>query len=193
MDIIDPSFAIYKIPTELSNQSISALIDECSKYDEILQEAPVYTDKYPDYDHSYRKSRIAWLPIDHWISGMMAHLIRTANDAYFKFDITNWAGKIQYTVYDRENDYYDWHLDYLPSNLRPGQDVRKLSISLLLSDPSEYEGGELQFSDVKRNQKLKPNLGDAIIFSSLTKHRVRPIKSGIRKSLVGWYAGPLWK
>ena len=70
--------------------------------------------------------------------------------------------------------------------------IRKLSISLILSDPSEYEGGEFQIMHMgdKKMTTMKPPMGTAIIFSSTTRHRVRPIKSGKRISLVGWYGGP---
>ena len=104
-----------------------------------------------------------------------------------------WADQIQYTLYEGEGSHYAWHQDTALSSFDP-QICRKLSISLLLSDPSEYEGGELQllYSD-KRVVTLKPELGGAVIFPSSVRHRVRKIKSGRRESLVGWYGGPLWK
>ena len=71
---------------------------------------------------------------------------------------------------------------------------RKLSISLLLSEPDEYEGGELQFSYYHKNHgTVKPPAGTGIIFPAWLPHRVKPVKSGIRRSLVGWMDGPLFK
>ena len=71
---------------------------------------------------------------------------------------------------------------------------RKLSISLLLSDPDEYEGGELEFRYYDKNYAfVKPDAGTGVIFPSWLPHRVHPVKSGIRRSLVAWMDGPLFK
>ena len=72
--------------------------------------------------------------------------------------------------------------------------TRKLSFSLQLSDPNTYTGGHLQL--LPPNDQLTTanlDLGSLIIFDSRTKHRVTKIKSGQRKSLVGWIIGPRWK
>ena len=77
----------------------------------------------------------------------------------------------------------------------------KLSCSFMLSDPNDYEGGELQFVlhkgksfDFKPYFKsYKPEQGSIVVFPSWLPHRVRPVKSGTRKSLVAWVHGPLFK
>ena len=67
--------------------------------------------------------------------------------------------------------------------------VRKISMTLLLSDPSEFKGGELQFMDkTKEIKDLKQ--GQAIFFASFLRHRVAPVKKGVRRSLVMWFGGP---
>ena len=58
-------------------------------------------------DTTWRKSKHQWIPTDHWISGMMAHFIHSANEAYFHYDLAHWSGQIQYTVYDGEGTHYD--------------------------------------------------------------------------------------
>jgi PKHD-type hydroxylase len=72
---------------------------------------------------------------------------------------------------------------------------RKLSISVQLSAPDEYEGGDFEFMDV--GQPPKPinirTQGTAIIFPSITYHKVTPVTKGKRYSLVGWYEGPEWR
>ena len=71
---------------------------------------------------------------------------------------------------------------------------RKLSFSLILSDPSEYEGGQFQIMSYNNKMYEVPQeKGNLIIFDSQAVHRVRPIKSGVRKSLVGWVIGPRWR
>jgi len=65
---------------------------------------------------------------------------------------------------------------------------------LQLSDEDDYEGGELQFMDDDDQLYTAPKKkGTIIIFDSRVKHRVRKIKNGTRKSLVGWVVGPRWK
>ena len=191
MDIKDVYMegSYFQIPTKLSKDSIDALLLESKTWDKELITGTTSLAQ----DAARRQSQVYWLPVDHWVAGMMAHLVRSANDFYFRADITNWANPVQYTYYNGDRgDFYGWHIDSAQSEIVRG-DIRKLSISLLLSDPDDYEGGELQLHRLDRLETLKPPLGTAIIFSSQTPHRVRPVKSGVRKSLVGWFGGPPWR
>ena len=79
-----------------------------------------------------------------------------------------------------------------------GQDgqnpIRKISMTCLLSDPSEFTGGDLLFSDAGGEQTpLKLKQGQAIFFASFLRHKVAPVKKGVRKSLVMWFGGPPFK
>ena len=68
--------------------------------------------------------------------------------------------------------------------------VRKLSFVLQLSDPDDYEGGNLQLLDEAGKSYFAPRLrGTVVLFDSRTQHRVLPVKSGLRKSIVGWTVG----
>jgi PKHD-type hydroxylase len=141
------------------------------------------------------------------------YYIQKSNRENFCYDIVDIdGGNIQYTQYG-EGQFYNWHQDadidaFYKPQLIPGsginmyQDqitlqgeyVRKLSFSLQLSDPSEYTGGEVQFLDNGGRTYFAPKQrGTLIIFDSRVKHRVRKVKSGMRKSLVGWCVGPRWK
>lgn len=73
-------------------------------------------------------------------------------------------------------------------------DNRKLSLSILLNDPKEYEGGELRLFDGghKRPFDGKP-VGTAAIFSSFTMHHVAPVTQGVRYSAVVWLRGPRFR
>jgi PKHD-type hydroxylase len=72
--------------------------------------------------------------------------------------------------------------------------VRKLSFSLLLSDPDEFEGGNLQFMDEAGKTYFAPRQkGALILFDSRAQHRVQKVTKGTRKSIVGWTVGPRWK
>ena len=69
--------------------------------------------------------------------------------------------------------------------------VRKISMTLLLSDPSTFEGGELEF--MSRGKRVKLKQGQAVFFASWLQHRVKPVIRGERKSLVMWFGGPSFK
>tara|TARA_B100002019_G_C20988945_1_gene459575 strand:+ start:66 stop:650 length:585 start_codon:yes stop_codon:yes gene_type:complete len=184
----------YSIPTKIDRDVAELMIKKCETLS--LQQSEVFdgvTDKDSPLNVHYktRQSLNGWIPTDHWISGIMKHLIEVANTELFHYDISAWSDQIQYTLYDQVNSHYTWHHDICESSFR-SDFVRKLSISLLLSDPDDYEGGEFQLMLLGKEKMItfKPALGTAIIFPSTAKHRVRPIKSGKRISLVGWYGGP---
>ena len=72
--------------------------------------------------------------------------------------------------------------------------VRKLSFTLQLSHPDDYEGGNVQFIDENGDNYVAPRQrGSIVLFDSRTQHRVVKVKKGVRKSIVGWVLGPRWK
>ena len=179
----------YQIPSGLPDEILDSLCKQCESFEEAMEASTL---KDHIVDESIRISKTHWIPTDHWISGVMAHIVREANDNLFKFDLTCWSAQIQYTVYDGKGSNYSWHEDTALSAYNQNE-VRKLSISLLLSDPEDYEGGELQLLSARNMTSYRAPKGTAVIFPSPTVHRVRPLKSGIRRSLVGWYGGPGWR
>jgi PKHD-type hydroxylase len=88
-----------------------------------------------------------------------------------------------------DEGHYDWHVDAAP----PKNDLqRKLSISILLSDPSEFEGGELQFKGIE-DRKILTKQGSIVVFPSFIEHRVTPVTKGVRYSAVTWASGPSFR
>ena len=71
--------------------------------------------------------------------------------------------------------------------------VRKLSVSLQLSDPNDYDGGDLVINTGGGLQKMKREQGTITVFPSYNLHKVMPIERGTRYSLVGWVSGPNFK
>ncbi len=160
-----------------------------------------------------RNSQNAWVPTQHWVGGFLWHYIMRANRENFLYDLRCIDGEsIQYTRYG-EGQFYGWHNDAgLANQYKPvsvgnraeglGQDflneniemVRKLSFVVQLSDPDDYEGGNLQLLDEAGQSYIAPRKrGTVILFDSRTQHRVQKVRSGVRKSLVGWTVGPRWK
>ena len=160
-----------------------------------------------------RNSQNAWVPTNHWLGGFMWHYIQRANRENFLYDLRCIDGEsMQYTQYD-VGQFYGWHNDAgLAGQYKPvavgnrvdglGQDfmneniemVRKLSFVMQLSDADDYEGGNLQLLDEAGKSYFAPRKrGTVILFDSRTSHRVLPVKSGLRKSIVGWTVGPRWR
>jgi PKHD-type hydroxylase len=84
---------------------------------------------------------------------------------------------------------YDWHTDAgIPEN----GIQRKLSISILLADPSEFEGGELQFKGIE-DHKILTKQGSIVVFPSFIEHKVTPVTKGVRYSAVTWASGPSFR
>ena len=139
-----------------------------------------------------RTTQLAWLSakpelIDIW--NKFAQATAEINRHFFRFDLTGFYEPMQLGIYsEHDKGHYDWHIDASPSDKSV---PRKLSIAMLLSDPSEFEGGELQ---VKTNSDqistLETKKGRAWFFPSYTLHRVTPVTKGVRRSLVLWSGGP---
>ena len=163
-------------------------------FDDELKPSKLGGDKI---NEKVRNSKNAWIPTSHWVGGLIWHYVQKANRSNFLYDLSHIDGEtIQYTKYG-VGDYYNWHTD---QDIRvietPNELVRKLSFTLQLSDENEYTGGNLEFADFdnSKNKFIAPRTrGCLIIFDSRVPHRVCPVKSGLRKSLVGWVMGKRWR
>lgn len=139
-------------------------------------------------DHKARKSDVCWLRPNHWVEGTLFNHVRYANQsAGWNFDVQQ-IEQIQLTRY-RKDEFYDWHDD--ESVLSRSDFPRKLSVVLLLSDPSEYEGGGLFIKDVPDN--LLQKQGDLVVFPSMLIHKAETVTIGTRMTAVGWTRGPKFR
>ena len=150
---------------------------------------------------SLRKSDVVWMD-GAWIYKEIHPYIETANaEAGWNFD-WDFSEACQFTIY-KENQYYGWHYDSAPepyddpNNLNIHGKIRKLSVTISLSDESDYEGGDFEFdfrnNDGEKNQssvckEIRPK-GSIVVFPSFVRHRVKPVTSGTRYSLVIWNLG----
>jgi PKHD-type hydroxylase len=140
-----------------------------------------------------RRSDLAWLaPGDvPWLHDRLAWIARDLNARFFGFDLYGFCEHVQFTTYraeDGEGGHYDWHIDR-GSSSRNGLPPRKLSMVLMLSDPNDYEGGELQIQIGPKPQILEPTRGIVHVFPSWVLHRVTPVTAGIRHTAVVWTGG----
>ncbi len=144
-------------------------------------------------DSKKRITTISWLPFNRPDTIPMykniESWVKNININHFGFDGIQITEQAQYTEYP-EGAFYEWHTDNdVDMKLQPP--VRKISMTLLLSDENDFEGGDLEMIDDKKRPKMKR--GHAIFFASFVRHRVTPVTKGNRKSLVMWFGGPPFK
>ena len=184
--------------------------DVSEKFDSGMADSRLHGDAL---NKERRNSQNAWIPTSHWVGGFIWHYIERANRENFLYDLRCIDGEsMQYTKYE-EGQFYNWHNDagllsqYKPVSLGNRADglandflnenvemVRKLSFAMQLSDPDDFEGGNVQLMDEQGKCYFAPrHRGCIVLFDSRTMHRVLPVKKGVRKSIVGWTVGPRWK
>ena len=138
-----------------------------------------------------RTSHISWIPFFK-MSDMYKDIeliMKTTNGNHFGFDGMTINEMAQYTEYP-EGGFYEWHVDN-DVNMQHEPPVRKISMTLLLSPESEFEGGDLELMSEGKVAKIKQ--GHAIFFASFIRHRVKPVTRGRRQSLVMWFGGTPFK
>lgn len=178
--------------TELPDSITDAIIEDTKKYHLETYDATVGNLKEGgSVNKTRRDSDVFFIPPFTWLTGFCYHYISHANESNFNYDLHGFDhNQMQYTEYG-PGQFYNWHTDCYKGH---SEVVRKLSFTLQLSDPNEYEGGEFQLLNYQDRMYCAPKeKGTIIIFDSLSKHRVTRITSGRRKSLVGWVMGPRWK
>jgi len=146
-------------------------------------------------NEGYRKSKIAWIYSDLFpeLYESLWEMEKIANNEWFGFDIDN-LEYIQLAEYDGSyNGCYGKHQDVFWINNSSRH--RKLSAVVQLTDPSEYEGGDLRLfgcSEYPDSLEIKQQ-GTVIFFPSFTYHQADSVLSGTRHSLAAWFEGPKWR
>jgi PKHD-type hydroxylase len=188
-------------PDKSTNESLYAWWENGFSNREIKDIISIGEDYLPDtsatldsgnVDEDVRKSKVSWISQNSRTSFLydrMAFIARQLNGQFFDFDLYGFVEDFQYTVYGPENDHYTWHMDKGKSTSTP----RKLSLVLMLSDPSEYDGGDLEIWTGNQPRVLDKTKGTVHAFPSFVMHRVTPVTRGIRRTVVIWIAGPKFK
>lgn len=138
-----------------------------------------------------RSSKICWLYASddlEWVFRKVTDIVLNLNDRFFKFDIFGLNEGFQFTNYKAPGDKYEKHIDRATNIV-----VRKLSLSIQLTDPKEYTGGELYLYEGEKGEKMRQQQGDLILFPSYMLHEVKPVTKGERNSLVCWVTGKQFK
>jgi PKHD-type hydroxylase len=133
-----------------------------------------------------------------WFFDKLNGIVEALNDGFYGFDLNGYA-YFQYTVYSGEvGGFYDWHMDMILGDGCPDvqEETRKLSLSLLLSEPGvDFTGGDFLVNDGRQDTPLTIPLrkGEVAAFPSWMIHKVAPVTSGTRKSIVVWVLGPAFR
>jgi PKHD-type hydroxylase len=149
-------------------------------------------EKNSTYDTKMRITTISWIPFKAMpdMYRIIEKTMKQVNGNHFGYEGMQITEIAQFTEYPK-GGFYDWHMDAeVDCRLEPS--VRKISMTILLSDPSEFIGGDLEFM-AEGNKPPQLLQGQAIFFCSLIRHRVAKVKKGIRRSLVMWFGGPPFK
>lgn len=142
----------------------------------------------PNIINEKRKSRIRYIPYDdrsYWIYDKLKLLIFEANKTW-NFDLYSIIDSLQYSEYLKDG-HYDLHMDIASTS------HRKISVIVQLSNPSEYDGGDLEIWSDGKFEVLSKEKGCVFIFPSFLLHRVAPVTRGLRKSLVLCVGGGPYK
>lgn len=138
-----------------------------------------------------RDSKISWLySVDNieWAFRRVTDITLNLNERFFKFDLFGLNEGFQFTNYQAPSGKYGKHVDRGMNT-----PVRKLSISVQLTNPEEYEGGELYLYDGDKGNLMDKTQGTLILFPSYVLHEVMPVTKGERNSLVTWVTGKQFK
>ncbi len=84
--------------------------------------------------------------------------------------------------------FYGPHLDgaIRPVDGSPRRIRTDLSLTLVLSDPGDYDGGELVIADMLGERSIKLSAGDAILYPATSIHHVTPVTRGARLAAFTW-------
>ena len=180
---------------KLDNEGIEILNRFLENSDLTLTDSVLGDQKHSDVSKNIRSSKNAWIKDSEFCQFFNQICSDVNRMSGWNLGIDG-GDYVQYGVYD-VGDYYGWHADQLDhiQEFDKIKCIRKISVTLMLSGPDEYEGGELDLElykpdEDKRIESFKLEKYEAIFFQSDVWHRVRPVKSGIRKSLVTWFYGP---
>jgi PKHD-type hydroxylase len=200
---------IYWVDNFLSNEEIDKVIKytsqinpEPSKVGGNIQEetkklfTPDYHIKNPNIGNvpRIRQSVIKWIelnPDTNWLYKKLISQIHKVNQENFDY-ILKFVENLQFTEYNEgQQGFYSKHDDCgNSSRLENFVDIRKLSFTIQLSNPEDYEGGELVFYNDNQEFNAPKTKGTIIFFQSNILHEVKPVKKGTRYALVSWVQGP---
>jgi PKHD-type hydroxylase len=146
---------------------------------------------YVSPSESGRIAKVSWLYVEDGIDFAFRRVTDAVigiNEQFFQFDLFGMTEGFQFTRYDAPSSFHGPHIDKMLNG-----PVRKLSLTIQLSSPEDYEGGELDLKFSDETEFMTKEQGKMIVFPSYVVHEVRPVTKGTRYSLVAWVTGKPFK
>lgn len=164
--------------------------EECDGIREVAATLPeAHVGVYPAPEVPVRRARTKVLvpnTAGPWIEARIQSFARAANER-FGFALDEDVRPVLCVSYG-VGGYFDWHTDLADG----AESTRKISLSVQLTAPEDYDGGALQF--VSHGQALPAGeIGTLVAFPSHLAHRVLPVTRGERQALVAWVHGPSFR
>lgn len=181
----------YIVTGKLTERELNRLSKDLSVYDKDRVEALVAKDYKGGKDLSVRNSTLFFPSVSDFpktFNILQSAIIYAYHNTCSYIDLSN-ISEIQYARYD-EGCFFKRHTDsiYIPGT----NSERTLTFSINMSDPSEYDGGELVVFDKEENEiaALSKEIGSYIIFPSVFLHEAKEVTRGIRRAIVCWIHAP---
>jgi PKHD-type hydroxylase len=165
--------------------------EECLKIincPDASEKQSIYTE-LGKYDPSVKDIRARYLrktPDTLWVWDRVFNYVWKINQDYYNFNISFLTDMhiLQYS----ESSWFDWHIDITQNE---AFSTRKISVVVFLSDRTDYVGGQLLLSlnDNPISPMADMEQGSLVAFPSYQIHKVEPVTSGERYTLVAWAHG----
>lgn len=181
------NYAYWKWDAVLSKEFCRSALEQI---DWATAETASVVNEQPVVDTKSRRTDVIWQPPTQPLGCIAKCYIEMANQsAEWGYSLSGQEDTQLGRYKSTDGGHYDWHID---ASVPQNGIQRKLSISILLSDPSEFEGGELQFKGME-DQKILTKQGSIVVFPSFIEHKVTPVTKGVRYSAVTWASGPSFR
>lgn len=188
LNLSNYSTTFYYYSNLFNSYEIDKIIAMCNKLPQV--DGAMGTTNNFIVNKKHRNSVISWVNINEqtkWLYEKLTHCILDVNKSFFEYDLTR-IETLQFTrYYGSDSGVYCPHTDCNPGYYA---DNRKLSFVMQLSDPEDYEGGELRLHQARTPDIIKKEKGLITFFPSHVLHECTPVTSGVRYTLVGWIYGP---
>ena len=168
-------------------EDLSGFIEEQKR--KPLRDSGLVTSNIDAYDKDIRESKQINVSHNNPVVTRIREVSNFANENYFKINISQYAKENHFVEYDIGGKFEKhadiiWNADVNELNKKP---IRKISCITLLND--DFTGGKLALWYMGKRYSFEFNAGDIVFFPSYVQHKVDPVESGVRYSLVSWSHG----
>ena len=163
--------------------------EECERIVKHGESRQLHAGQVSQERENYRRASAAWMRPDadtQWIYHRITTMVARLN-AWYRYDLYGFLEPLHFVRYD-PGGKFDWHLDCGGERTC----TRKLSVTIQLSAPGDYEGGGLEFCPQGELHRSRYQ-GAGIVFPSTLAHRVTAVEHGVRRALVAWIHGPSFR